>query len=151
MDINRNAPAIASAEAYVEAPSSLVWAVLADFRAWSEWNADVTSVNFSGPLSPGTQFKWKGGGVPITSTLHTVDPGRQIGWSGRAPLGIRAIHTWTFESEGDGTRLRTEESFDGWLVRVLAGPMQRMLAASLEKGLTALKIESERRAREGEE
>lgn len=149
MDINRNAPAIASAEAYVEAPLSVAWAVHTDLRAWPEWNADVTAVHFSGPLSPGTQFRWKAGGVPITSTLQAVDSERQIGWTGRAPLGIRAVHTWSFESEGEGTRVRTEESFDGFLVRVLAGPMRRMLAASLERVVAALKLEAERRAREG--
>ncbi len=149
MDIDRNAPAFASAEAYVDAPSSLVWAVQTDLCAWPQWNADVTSVDVSGPLSPGTQFRWKAGGVPIASTLQVVDRERQIGWTGRAPLGIRAVHTWTFESEGSGTRVRTEESFDGLLVRLFAGPMRRMLAASLNKGVAALKIEAERRAREG--
>jgi hypothetical protein len=54
MDINRNAPVIASAEAYIEAPLSLVWAVHTDLCAWPEWNAEVTLINFSGPLSPGT-------------------------------------------------------------------------------------------------
>ncbi len=149
MDINHNAPAIASAEAYVDAPISLVWAVHTDLRAWPEWNADVTSIDFSGPLSPGTQFRWKAGGIPITSTLQAVAPERQVGWTGRAPFGIRAVHTWTFASEGAGTRVRTEESFEGLLVRLLAGPMRRILAASLDKGLAALKLEAERRAREG--
>ncbi len=149
MDINRNAPAIASVEAYVEAPLSVVWAVHTDLRVWPEWNSDVASITFSGPLSPGTQFRWKAGGVPITSTLQKVDPERQIGWTGRTPLGIHAVHTWTFEPEGEGTRVRTEESFDGFLVRILAGPMRRMLAASLDRGVAALKREAERRAREG--
>lgn len=149
MDINRNSPVIASAQAYVDAPLSLVWAVHTDLRAWPNWNADVSSIDFSGPLSPGTQFKWKASGVPITSTLQAVDLERQISWTGRAPLGIHAVHTWTFESEGEGTRIRTEESFDGVLVRILAGPMRRMLAASLDKGLETLKLEAERRAREG--
>ncbi|PAU74247.1 SRPBCC family protein [Halomonas salipaludis] len=149
VEINRDASVIASAEAYVDAPSSLVWAVKTNLLTWPEWNADVTSIHFSGTLAPGERFRWKAGGVPIASTLQAVDSGRMIGWTGRAPLGIRAVHTWVFEAEGEGTRVRTEESFDGRLVLVFAGPMQRMLTASLQRSVTALKIEAERRAREG--
>ncbi len=149
MDINRSAPAVASAEAVIDAPPAVVWAVQTDLRAWPEWNADVSSIQFSGALVPGTRFRWKAGGLPITSTLEVVEAQRKIGWTGRAPLGIHAVHTWTFEPEGGGTRVRTEESFEGWLVRALAGWMRRMLAESLAKGLAALKTEAERRARGG--
>lgn len=149
MDINRNAPAVASADAYVEAPQSLVWAVQTNLHAWPEWNLDVASVDVRGPLAPGTEFRWKAGGTPITSTLREVEPNRRIGWTGRAPLGIRAVHTWSFEPEGEGTRVRTEESFGVLIVRLVAGPMRRLLAGSLEKGVAALKVEAERRARSG--
>ena len=148
MDINRNAPAIASSEAYVNASPSMVWAVHTDLRAWPAWNSDVTFVDLGGPLSPGTQFRWKSGGVPITSELRIVEPERQIAWTGRAPLGIRAVHTWTFEPDGEGTRVRTEESFEGLLVRIFKGSMRRMLARSLKKGITELKAEAERRIHE---
>ena len=145
MDINREAPAIASSETYVNAPPSSVWAVHTDLRAWPEWNSEVTFVDLSGPLLPGTQFRWKSGGVLIRSKLQVVEPEQQIGWTGRAPLGIRAIHTWTFEPEGEGTRVRTEESFEGLLVGIFKGLMRQMLARSLDKGITALKREAERR------
>lgn len=149
MDINRDAPAIASAEAFVDAPPPLVWTVQAGLASWPEWNPDVASVDLRGPLAPGTEFRWKAGGTPISSTLREVEANRRIGWTGHAPLGIRAAHTWSFEPEGAGTRVRTEESFDGLLARLFAGPMQRMLAGSLEKGVAALKAEAERRARAG--
>ena len=145
MDINLEAPAIASSETYVNAPLSSVWAVHTDIRAWPEWNSEITFVDLSGPLLPGTQFRWKSGGVWITSVLQVVEPEQQIVWTGRAPLGIRAIHTWTFEPQGEATRVLTEESFEGLLVRIFKSLMRQMLARSLEKGITALKMESERR------
>lgn len=149
MDINRNAPVTASAEAFVDARPTIMWSVQTELSAWPNWNPDVASVDFHGPLAPGTEFRWKTGGVPITSTLREVQPERRIGWTGRAPLGIRAEHVWSFEPERTGTLVRTEESFGGLLVRVFAGPMRRMLTESLENGLATLKAEAERRAPDG--
>lgn len=147
MDIDRNAPVIASAELFIDAPPAVVWTVQTDLAAWPGWNSDVSSMDLQGPLAPGTVFRWKTGGLPIASRLQIVEPERRIGWTGKAPPGIRAVHVWSFEPENGGTRVRTEESFDGLLARLLPGPMRRMLAQSLESGLVALKTEAERRAR----
>lgn len=143
MDINRKAPAIAFAEALVRAPLDVVWSVQSNFAEWSRWNPDVAYVDIEGPLAPGTGFRWKAGGAAITSELQEVEPKRRIVWTGKI-LGIRAIHVWIFEERADGILVRTEESFDGLLVRLFAKSMQRMLASSLAKGLAALKTECER-------
>lgn len=148
MDINHNAPAVASAEAFIRAPLSLVWAVQADLEGWSRWNPDVSRVDLRGPLAAGTEFRWKAGGLPIVSVLREVEPERRIAWTGRM-MSIRAVHVWTFMEQDDGVVVRSAESFEGLLVRFMAGPMQRMLADSLEKGLAALKAECERRAGAG--
>ena len=149
MDINRDAPATASAEAFIDAPPSVVWAVQSNLRAWPEWNPDVASLDLNGPLAPGTDFRWKSGGTPIRSTLQEIEPERRIGWTGRAPLGIRAVHTWSFEPEGSGTRVRTEEAFEGLLARLFAGPMRKMLDEALTKNVDALKTEAEQRKNKG--
>ncbi len=146
MDINRDAPAIASAEAFIDAPPPVVWSVQSDFRAWPEWNPDVSSLDIDGPLVPGTEFKWKSGWTPIRSIIQEVEPERRIVWTGRAPLGIRAVHTWMFAPEGEGTRVRTEESFEGPLVRLFSGSMRKMLDGALGKGVAVLKAEAERRS-----
>lgn len=149
MDVNRDAPVIASAETFVDAPRSIVWTVQTTLSVWPEWNPNVSALELDGPLEPGTKFRWKSSGTKIVSMLQEVEPERRIVWTGRAPLGIQAVHTWSFESEDGGTRVRTEESFDGILARVFAGPMRRMLNGALEQGLMALKNEAERRAKEG--
>ncbi len=105
----------------------------------------MASVDLRGPLAPGTEFRWKTGGTPITSTIGEAAPNRRLGWTGRAPLGIRAVHTWSFEPEGRGTRVRTEESFEGLLPRLLPVSMARLLRSTLEKNVAALKAEAERR------
>lgn len=149
MDINRSASAIASSETLIRAPRALVWEVLTAIEGWPQWNPDVTRAELRGPLAPGTAFRWKAGGLPITSTLEEVVPERRLVWTGRT-MSIRAVHVWTFEAREEGTFARTAESFEGLIVRLLAAPMRRMLASSLEKGLAALKAECERRVGEKE-
>lgn len=146
MDIHRDAPVVASYETFVDAPRSVVWTLQSDLETWPAWNPDVSSLQLNGPRAPGTEFRWKSGGLPIRSILQEVEPERRIGWTGRAPLGIRAVHTWSFEPENGGTLVRTEESFDGLLAKLFAGPMRRMLEGALERGVAALKAEAERRA-----
>ena len=143
MDINRGAPAIASAEALVRASLDVVWSIQTDIRGWSRWNPEVEYVDIEGPLVPGTEFRWKAAGASITSELQEVEPKRRIVWTGKI-LGIRAVHVWTFEEQADGVLVWTEESFDGMLARLFAKTMRRMLAAALSKGLDALKKECER-------
>lgn len=145
MEIDPTAPAIGSAEAYVDAPPAVVWATLTDFDSWPRWNPDVKSMRVLGAIVPGTEFQWSAGGLPIRSVLGTVQPPGRIGWTGRAPPGIRAVHVWSLSPDGEGTRVHTEESFDGLIVRLLAGPARRMLSQALASGVAALKAEAERR------
>ena len=144
MDINRQAPAIAKAEGIIHAPLDLVWSVQTNLEQWQAWNPDVTTMDVRGPIKPGTAFLWKAGGVSIHSVLRVVESPRRIVWTGRT-MGIHAVHAWNFQETEAGVHVLTEESFDGLLVKLLPGIMQRMLYSALEKGVQALKAESERR------
>ncbi|MGD2082170.1 MAG: SRPBCC family protein [Chromatiales bacterium] len=148
MDINRDAPVVASAEALIEAPVDLVWSLLIDIDGWPRWNPAVERAALDGPPQAGTAFRWKAGGASIASRLEAVRRPAHLVWTGRT-RGIRAVHAWHLRAEEGGTRVRTEESFDGVWLRLLAGPMRRMLASSLEQGLGALKGAAERRAAAG--
>jgi hypothetical protein len=143
LNIDRKAPAIASAEGLIRAPLDVVWSTLTNIAEWSRWNPDVSRVELRGALAPGTEFRWKSGGASIVSTLQEIEPKRRIAWTGRT-LGIRAAHVWTFTEQAGGVLVRTEESFEGLIVRLFSGPMRRMLASSLEKGVNALRTECER-------
>jgi hypothetical protein len=144
MEINDGAPVRAERTAQVGADAELVWDVLADVERWPAWNADVASVSFDGPLEPGSTFRWRSGGATITSTLQVVDRPRELSWTGKT-LGVRAIHTWRLEQRGDATHVRTAESFEGLLARLLRRRLQRVLDTSLESGLDMLAREAERR------
>jgi hypothetical protein len=79
----------------------------------------------------------------VTSTLQEVTPHRRLAWTGKA-FGTRAVHTWDLDVTRDGTLLRTEESFSGWLPRLMPKAMQRTLEQSLPAWLQVIKHEAER-------
>lgn len=143
MNIDKNAPMIASDEIIIEAPIEDVWDLESDINHWPEWQPGVSEAMLEGELLPGNVFRWKGQGLSIVSTLEEVEPPRRIGWTGKA-IGIDAIHIWTFESVNGGTRVVTEESWSGWLTRIFKFFDRKMLQKSLQKSLQQLKETAEK-------
>lgn len=142
MNIDTNAPVFARKEILIHAPVKMVWQIQTDIENWSKWQPDITSTKLEGTLAAGTTFRWKAKGLNIVSTLHTVKPHQQIGWTGIS-LGMFAIHNWTFEARGETTLVNTEESLSGWLTRLMKLLDPNFLEKSLEASLQILKKRSE--------
>jgi hypothetical protein len=87
-------------------------------------------------------LQWKSGGLSIAATVQVVEPDERIGWTGRA-LGTQAQHIWTLKEHQNGTLVTTEESLDGWLVKLMKVVMPRFLDQSLEVWLQSLKQQAE--------
>jgi uncharacterized protein YndB with AHSA1/START domain len=138
-------PVRSKREVEIAAPPEVVWDVLTGFEHWPDWNPEVKSMSFEGPVTSGSEFRWKAGPGTIVSTLEQVDRPGYIRWRGRT-LSIKAMHEWRFEPSNGGTRVETEESFSGLLARLFRGSLQKTLDRSTESGLEHLKRESERRA-----
>jgi hypothetical protein len=143
--IDQSAPAIASGETEVGAPAAVVWQVMTDIDGWPAWNPDVKSARLEGALAPGTAFRWKAGPGTIRSRIEAVEPERLIAWSG-STMGIKAVHVWRMMPAEEGTRVETEESWSGLIVRLMRGRMQTTLQKAIDEGLHHLKAESEQRA-----
>jgi uncharacterized protein YndB with AHSA1/START domain len=139
------APVRSRREIEIAAPPEIVWDVLTRFEEWPQWNREVKSMSFDGPVAPGSEFRWKAGPGKIASTLEQVEPPRLISWRGRT-MSIRAMHEWHLEPRDGGTFVQTEETFSGLLARLFRGQLQKTLDKSLEEGLEHLKGEAERRA-----
>ncbi|HMC07498.1 MAG TPA: SRPBCC family protein [Solirubrobacterales bacterium] len=148
--INEQAPIRGEGEIEVAAQPKVVWDVLSGLERWPEWNPDVKSMSVRGPLAPGSVFRWKAGPGTITSTLLRVEPPRLIAWRGNT-LGIKAIHFWWLRPRDGNTFVRTAESYDGLVARLLRRPIQRALDDGLDGGLRHLKAEAERRATAAEQ
>jgi uncharacterized protein YndB with AHSA1/START domain len=116
--------AAASSQAQIEiaAPPERVWELLSNIERWTTWNSLVQKSVLSGPLHPGSVFRWKSKGFAVTSTLREVTPKRRLAWTGKA-FGTRAVHTWEIEESNRGTILKTAESFAGWFPKLVPRAM----------------------------
>jgi uncharacterized protein YndB with AHSA1/START domain len=143
--IDVGAPVVGAAEIEISAEPQLVWDVLTAFERWPTWNPDIESVSMHGDVAAGSVFRWKAGPGRITSTIQEVDAPRQITWTGRT-FGIRAVHVWWLEPSNGATTVLTEESYQGFVARLLRRPLQKALDRALDNALRCLKAEVERRA-----
>jgi uncharacterized protein YndB with AHSA1/START domain len=143
--INRAAPVVGKSELEISAPPERVWAVLTELDRWPTWNADVKSMQLEGPVAPGSAFRWKAGPGTISSMIRRVEPPHLVAWTGKT-LGIKATHFWILEPREGRTFVRTEESYDGLVAKILRRSLQRTLDGALERGLQYLKTEVERKS-----
>ncbi len=143
MEINGNAVLKTSKEIEIRAPVEKVWDIHTNIDAWHEWQPEISEARLASSLEPGATFVWKSGGFKLTSTIVEISENKFLGWNGRG-LGASAIHIWEFKKmENGNTLVRTEESMDGWLVRLLKGMMDKKLNESLGIWLKSLKQAAE--------
>ncbi len=146
MQIDNNAPFVGKKEILINAPIVVVWKIQSDINNWPKWQKDVSFAKLEGDLQKGTSFRWKAMGMGITSTLQNVIPNKIISWTGNS-IGMKAIHIWKFEKQGNKTKVITEESLSGWFPRILKIFKKDFLDESLTKALETLKIEAERQVK----
>jgi uncharacterized protein YndB with AHSA1/START domain len=146
--LNEHAPVLASSEVAIAADQQTVWNVLTAFERWPDWNADVSTMWLQGDGKAGTTFRWKTRSNTINSRIEHVDPPSRILWTGKSS-GSRATHLHELEARGNGTLVRTTESFEGLVARVLRTRLKKVVQAALDSELRQLKIEAEKRSAGG--
>lgn len=142
MQVNSRSPVRFTGKIDIVTPIEKVWAIMSDIEKWPEWNHDISSAKLLGKLEPGTSFVWKAGPSTITSLIKEVTPNKTMSWTGKT-MGIRATHIWRLEQNGNGTRVTTEESWDGLVAKITKPLSQRTLEKSIKSGLKMLKDFSE--------
>jgi hypothetical protein len=145
MEINRQAPLVAKRQIFIEAPPQIVWNIQTDINNWSRWQPGITASKLDSPLAVGSAFRWKSGGLNVTSTVQVIKPSQEIGWTGRS-LGARAKHIWTLTPQNNGTLVTTEESMEGWSIQLLKLFSPKFLDNSLDTWLQNLKTKAEKEA-----
>ena len=143
--LNPTAPVRNKHTIRIEAPAEQVWQVLSQINEWTAWQPDLAYAHLHNqePVQNGTRFDWSASGyLPIHSTLHTVEPGVAFGWSASA-FGSFAVHNWRFSSQEGYTEVTSEETMEGWLVRLLQPIMQPALNQANARWLDYLKQAAE--------
>lgn len=128
--INNNAPVKCSKTITIQAAVEKVWSIMTNINNWATWQTDISKPKLNGPLKPETTFDWKTGGANIHSTLHTVEPFKRFGWTGKT-FGMYAIHNWTISESNGITTVAVDESMEGFL----AGLFKKSFNKNLEKGM----------------
>ena len=141
--INNNAPVKCSNTITINASNKKVWDVLTNINNWDNWQTDISTPKLNGELKPNSTFDWKAGGAKIHSTLHTIDPFRQIGWTGKT-FGMFAIHNWTITEKDGRTVVSVEESLEGFFAKLLKHTFRKSLENGMQKWLDLLKQECEK-------
>jgi hypothetical protein len=109
----------------INAPASMVWAVLTDFSQYGEWNPFIRSIR--GKAQQGEQLEILiqpagDGGMTFRPVILALQPEAELRWLGRLMLpGIfDGEHQFQLEPIGeDRTRLIHREVFSGLLVPLL--------------------------------
>ncbi|ATY09638.1 hypothetical protein CU254_03530 [Amycolatopsis sp. AA4] len=149
------------AETFVKAPLSTVWRLHTRVEGWPHWQKPVTSMKRLDPgqLRPGSRFRWTTPApatpstpattLVITSTVHQIEPGQCVRWSGPAiGQGLRidrGTHVWNFVPVRGGVVVRTEESWTGQQIEADPATTLKYLAPGLDLWLADLKTAAEAR------
>lgn len=141
--INKNAPVKSCKSITINTRSEKVWNVLTDINHWVNWQTEIPKSKLNGKLAPNTTFDWKSGGVKIHSSIHTVAPFKQFGWTGKA-FGMFAIHNWTLTEKDGKTNVCVEESMEGFLACLFKNSFNKNLEKGMQNWLHLLKQECEK-------
>jgi hypothetical protein len=141
--INNNAPVKCSKAITILSGSEKVWEVMSNINNWATWQTEISAPQLNGELKPETTFDWKTGGAKIHSTLHTVNPNRQLGWTGKT-FGMYAIHNWELKEIDGITTVQVEESMEGFLASVFKSTFNKSLEKGMQNWLELLKRECEK-------
>ena len=104
---------------WIAASPEKVWAVLADFDRYAEWNP--LNVWAKGEAKPDARVSMRfvdaGGGkekiVAQTVTVVACEPPRRLEWIGHIPLLFTGRHFFELSLESGGTRLTHGEDLSG--------------------------------------
>jgi len=99
-------------------------------QGWSDFYANAQFVELVDPqqhrLRHGSVFRWVTFGLPLTSEVAPCEPSGLIGWRWWG-LGAYGYHVWVLEPHELGTRIVTEETQLGALIRLMRPIMRRAL------------------------
>lgn len=135
----------------IKASESAVWAVLADFSAYSEWNPSLLRVRAD--LVPGARvdfhFKSSRRTMRLNAEIISALPGHELRWVGPVSrfqrLLFRGEHYWLISKHptGRGVRLVHGERFTGLLVPLMSAWLEHQVRPAYAALNQALKARAE--------
>src|SRR5512134_271355 len=131
-------------EAMIEATGNEVWAVLADFGSYGEWNPGFRSIEGRAAVGEKLDIAFaltSGRTMRIRPTVLEAEPGRELRWLGRllVPGLLDGEHRFEIQEAGPGrVRFVQGERFRGMLVPFLRSMIEVDTVAMFERVNEAL-------------
>ena len=116
---------------------------MTDIDNWATWQTDISKPKLNGELKPETTFDWRAGGTKIHSILHTAEPFKSFGWTGKT-FGMFAIHNWTIIETNGQTKVSVDESMEGFFANILKKSFNKNMENGMQNWLDLLKQECEK-------
>lgn len=110
---------------------------------WETRQTDITKPKLNGELKPDTTFDWSTGGAKIHSTLHTVEPFKNLGWTG-ITFGMFVIHNWRLTENNGQTTVPIDKSMEGFFAKLLKKSFNKNLEKGMQNWLDLIKQECEK-------
>lgn len=134
----------------IDAPASVVWSTLTDFKNMSTWSS--TTQNIEGDFKEGGEitvsYKFLGFAMSVQHTLCNFEQGVQWRWSDEMEHGISNDHLYRVEAiDGTHARFINNDQLSGGDSVVRCGVVRPMMA-SYELLNAELKQEAEKRYRD---
>jgi hypothetical protein len=130
-----------------------VWQKFSRLEEWAWWNPVVGKTRWldGQPWQKGSRFSFelmRPRHMTFKPVIIESSPPNRIGWRGTAFL-FKGEHWHSFQAQPDGsTLIHTWEDFSGPVSRFLGDKQKQQLIAMYREWLEALKVESEKVARE---
>ena len=107
-------------EALIPAPPDTVWAVLADFERYGDWNPLNLSAHGAATVGAKVRMVFRdlssakdGATISQTVTIAAAAPGRELAWTGHVPLLFRGRHGFLLTPKDGGTHVLHTELLSG--------------------------------------
>lgn len=140
----------------VAAPTEVVFAQVNDFKGWAKWSPwakldPQMAITYAGPeTGVGATYAWQGNKDVGSGKMEITEskPGElvKINLDFIEPFPASNVTQFVFAQEGEGTkvtwRMDGKNTFMGKAFSVVMD-MDKMIGADFEKGLAAMKTESE--------
>jgi hypothetical protein len=128
--------------AEVESTADRLWDILADVKAWPEWQGTSYVDPPTAPLQKGSTFAAELGGHKWNVTVTEADRPKRLVWAGRQ-MGLKAVHEWEFAEAGGRTQAFSRDTMSGWPLLFARATVEKTVSEHDQKWLANLKVKAE--------
>jgi hypothetical protein len=135
----------------IKAPPEVIWDILIHVEDWPNWYKGATKLTVNGGdrgrVNADSMVSWTTMGLDFDSYVREFEPPSRFAWESRKTV-IQGYHAWLLIPTADGTRVITDESFNGFLAYMQGAFIPKKLHGLHQVFLEELKEKAEAKVNE---